>query len=25
LKEMCYFENLMGKDRRISEDEIDEE
>ena len=25
LKEMCYFENLIGKDRRISEDEIDEE
>ena len=25
LKEMCYFENLMGKDRRISKDEIDEE
>ena len=24
LKEMCYFENLIGKDRRISEDEIDE-
>ena len=25
LKEMCYFENLAGKDRRISEEEIDEE
>ena len=25
LKEMCYFENLIGKDRRIGEDEIDEE
>ena len=25
LKEMCYFENLIGKDRRITEDEIDEE
>ena len=25
LKEMCYFENLMGKDRRINEDEIDED
>jgi DNA replication protein DnaC len=25
LKEMCYFENLTGKDRRISEDEMDEE
>jgi hypothetical protein len=25
LKEMCYFENLMGQDRRITEDELDEE
>ena len=25
LKEMCYFENLIGKDRRITEDEFDEE
>ncbi len=25
LKEMCYFENLIGKDRRIIEDEIEEE
>ena len=25
LKEMCYFENLMGKDRRILEDELEEE
>jgi DNA replication protein len=25
LKEMCYFENLIGKDRRISEDEIEDE
>ena len=24
LKEMCYFENLLGKDRRICEDEMDE-
>ena len=25
LKEMCYFENLMGQDRRIREDELEEE
>ena len=25
LKEMCYFENLMGQDRRITEDELDDE
>ena len=23
LKEMCYFENLMGSDRRIREDDMD--
>ncbi|HIA56794.1 MAG TPA: DNA replication protein, partial [Candidatus Lambdaproteobacteria bacterium] len=25
LKEMCYFENLLGRDRRIGEDELDED
>ena len=25
LKEMCYFENLLGHDRRIAEDELDED
>ena len=25
LKEMCYFENLLGHDRRIGEDELDED
>ena len=24
LKEMCYFENLLGRDRRIGEDELDD-
>jgi DNA replication protein DnaC len=24
LKEMCYFENLLGQDRRIGEDELDD-